>query len=118
MSQKFKDRVLTGSGVSNKRFTSDYGSKLLMQMGWTEGKGLGKDESGIQDCIQIQRRSENQGLGKEDNKNFKWNDCWWENSFNDALKAIQCDEESSTSSSEDDEQESQLRVKKLIKKQK
>lgn len=51
MSQKFTDRLLTGSGVSHKKFTSDYGSKLLASMGWKEGSGLGKNESGISDCI-------------------------------------------------------------------
>ncbi len=29
MAQKFKDRVLAGSGFSNKKFTSDYGEKLM-----------------------------------------------------------------------------------------
>ncbi len=88
MSQKFKDRLLSGSGTSNKKFQSDYGSKLLLKMGWSEGSGLGKETSGISDCIQISRRAENVGLGSGENKQFKWNDNWWENTFNSAIKNI------------------------------
>jgi len=37
-------------------------------MGWSEGRGLGKETSGISDCIQITRRAENVGLGSGENK--------------------------------------------------
>ncbi len=37
-------------------------------MGWKEGNGLGAEQSGITDCIQINRRIENQGLGNEEKK--------------------------------------------------
>ena len=29
MSQKYKDKILSGTGYSNKKFESDYGLKIL-----------------------------------------------------------------------------------------
>ena len=29
MAQKFKDKILSGTGYSNKKFESDYGLKIL-----------------------------------------------------------------------------------------
>lgn len=46
MSQKFKDRVLKGSGVSHKKVESIYAKKLMEKMGWSEGQGLGKNKDG------------------------------------------------------------------------
>lgn len=34
-----------------------------MKMGWSEGKGLGKKQAGMTDCLQIKRREDGQGLG-------------------------------------------------------
>jgi Pin2-interacting protein X1 len=51
MSQKFKDKVLAGSGFSNRKVESDYAMKLMMKMGWSEGKGLGKKDDGQTECL-------------------------------------------------------------------
>ena len=40
MSKKYKEKVLIGTGFSNKKFESEYGNKILSKMGW-KGKGLG-----------------------------------------------------------------------------
>jgi|JI61114C2RNA_FD_contig_51_3886397_length_421_multi_6_in_0_out_0_2 Pin2-interacting protein X1 len=63
--------------------------KMLKKMGWTEGKGLGKGESGITDCVQQKRREDGLGLGQEDRKNFNWNDNWWDTAFNSAIKKLE-----------------------------
>jgi len=88
MSRDFRQRVLAGSGISNKRVESDIGMKLLKKMGWTEGEGLGKNADGIKDCIQMKRRDENLGLGSTSGNDFKWNDSWWENTFTSALSKL------------------------------
>ena len=51
MSQKFKERLLASSGISNKSFYSEFGIKMLKKMGWKEGNGLGKEQHGMVDCI-------------------------------------------------------------------
>ena len=73
MAQKYRDRVLTGSGYSNKAFECDYAKNLLKKMGWNEGQGLGKEKNGIKECIQQKRRVEQEGLGSNEQK--KWNVC-------------------------------------------
>ena len=39
MAQKFKERLLEGTGYSSKKFECDYGLKILKMMGWKDGNG-------------------------------------------------------------------------------
>jgi Pin2-interacting protein X1 len=43
--------------------TSKFGFKMLVKMGWSAGKGVGKDLQGQISHVKIARRSENLGLG-------------------------------------------------------
>ena len=43
--------MLCNSGFSNKKFESEFGLKMLEKMGWKAGHGLGKNKSGIVECI-------------------------------------------------------------------
>ena len=77
MSRKYFDRLLTGSGETNKEVNSKFGQKMLENLGWQKGKGLGKHEDGMKDCIQIKRREEGTGLGDVNltpAATFKWGD--------------------------------------------
>ncbi|XP_065294011.1 caldesmon-like isoform X1 [Dermacentor albipictus] len=40
-----------------------YSEKLMKQMGWTEGKGLGKNEDGMRDFIQPKKKVNTKGIG-------------------------------------------------------
>lgn len=42
MAEKYRERILKSSGISHKKVESEYAKKLMMKMGWSEGKGLGK----------------------------------------------------------------------------
>lgn len=48
-----------------KQSKSNFGFKMLQKMGWSEEKGLGKDESGITDAIKIKKRDTSIGIGAE-----------------------------------------------------
>ena len=89
MSKKYFDRLLTGTGETNKEVKSKFGLKMLENMGWSKGKGLGKNEDGMKDCIQIKRREEGTGLGDVNltpAATFKWGDSFWDDAYNTAAK--------------------------------
>ena len=77
------------------------------------GEGLGKNKTGIKEVIQIKRREENKGLGKE-TKTPNWNDKWWENTYDKVLQSIKHNE-----NDEDDDdissQDTQAEMKKKNK---
>ena len=66
------------------------------------GQGLGANEQGITECLQIKRRAEGSGLGTEEKAPNEWND-WWSKSYNQIAKKIvkKHDGDSTTSSSDD-----------------
>ena len=43
--------------------SSGFGAKMMASMGWSVGKGLGKDESGRVNIVSVTKREEGQGLG-------------------------------------------------------
>jgi hypothetical protein len=36
--------------------TTQFGYRMLLKMGWSEGKGLGVNEDGITECLQVRKR--------------------------------------------------------------
>ncbi|XP_076046812.1 uncharacterized protein LOC143028504 [Oratosquilla oratoria] len=48
-----------------------FGQKLMEKMGWSKGKGLGKDEQGRTDHVKVSVRENNKGVG------YKGNDDEW-----------------------------------------
>ena len=86
MSMKYIEQM-SRTGVSYKKFKSDFGAKILGKFGWKEGEGLGKQKDGITEAIQIKRREENMGLGKNKNKTVM-NDKWWQDSYDNILKSM------------------------------
>lgn len=67
--------------------SSTFGSKMLEKMGWKKGDGLGKNQSGNVDFIQIRYKNDEHGLGF--NK-FGMDDNWTQNeaSFDELLKSL------------------------------
>ena len=70
---KAKDarRQLMGSGsgvVGGAGEDGNYSAvsrKLMASMGWSKGKGLGKDEQGIDEHLKARKREDNVGLGAD-----------------------------------------------------
>lgn len=50
-------------------------------MGWTEGKGLGKSEQGINTHIVAKKRKDEEGLGQEGALAAEMGDQWWAGSL-------------------------------------
>lgn len=69
----------------------------MLKMGWNEGKGLGKTQSGMTDCLQIKRREDGQGLGikSKTEESFNWKDQWWNSAYNNSIKKLNIKTQSS-----------------------
>lgn len=97
--------------------TSKFGYKMLLKMGWSAGKGVGKDLQGDAAHVKIARRSENLGLGCS----LKQAEVQgWSNTaqgFADVLKTLNKSYGDESNSDSDDE-EAKKRKKKLRKEKK
>ncbi len=94
------------------------------------GKGLGRNEDGRTECVQLKRRTENIGVGFEEmtpTEGPKWGNAFWESVYNDAAKNLSVivntdvAAEDRTESSVEEEsqtkkQPKQVPIKKAIKK--
>ncbi|PHJ24213.1 g-patch domain-containing protein [Cystoisospora suis] len=119
MSKKFYDRMLKGTGVTSRPFHSAFAASIMKKFGWEEGKGLGRNEEGRTDCLQIRRREENIGLGHSDASETKTQDQWrnwWDGLYNSMaakLKDSKMAECSDGSSSDSDEEDKAVKCKKV-----
>ncbi len=67
-----------------------FGYKFLSKFGWSDEKGLGKNETGITSAVKIKRREDELGLGMEKLTdgagNMGWNQTT--NGFNSVLESL------------------------------
>ncbi|KAH7649066.1 hypothetical protein FG379_001655 [Cryptosporidium bovis] len=90
MSSKYYEKISKGNFHSNIPFSSNIGTSLLQKMGWSEGKGLGKGEKGIQECIQVDKKLDTLGLGATlsgESSSRDWVD-WWKDAYNDVANKL------------------------------
>ena len=87
MSKKYYDKILTSSGTSSVKVKSAFGAKILAKYGWTDGKGLGANEDGVAECVQVEKREDRVGIGAEKRQESEWND-WWSGAYDQAAKSI------------------------------
>mmetsp|Transcript_14414 Transcript_14414/g.36496 ORF Transcript_14414/g.36496 Transcript_14414/m.36496 type:complete len:677 (+) Transcript_14414:125-2155(+) len=60
---------MASSDTLNQRWANDkskFGYQMLLKMGWTEGRGAGKNEDGISSHIKVKKRTDRAALGAED----------------------------------------------------
>ena len=83
---------------------STFAMKQMEKMGWTEGKGLGKNESGISKHLSITKREEAAGLGSEavETRAQEASETWWHDAFASNLKAMHKKHGSKKSKSKDE----------------
>jgi len=69
---------------------SRFGYKMLQKMGWSEDKGLGKNESGAVDAIKLKKRDDGVGLGVEKMTDGAGARGWSQtaNGFNSVLESL------------------------------
>ncbi|CAM9460556.1 unnamed protein product [Choristocarpus tenellus] len=67
---------------------NDFAQRMMAKMGWKEGQGLGKDEQGRSTYVQVKKKDDNAGLGKEDAQRAAVNDQWYFNAFDKALASM------------------------------
>mmetsp|Transcript_9022 Transcript_9022/g.16933 ORF Transcript_9022/g.16933 Transcript_9022/m.16933 type:complete len:226 (-) Transcript_9022:106-783(-) len=70
---------------------SDFARRQMEKFGWSEGKGLGKNEDGIAGHIKAKKREESAGLGSETVAVEVAADDWWHHGFTNALKKVPSD---------------------------
>ncbi|PNF22890.1 hypothetical protein B7P43_G14139 [Cryptotermes secundus] len=65
----------------------DFARNQLVKYGWKEGKGLGRNESGITEALKPKLKFDTRGVGHDASEQFTYH--WWEHAFNKAAKNIQ-----------------------------
>ncbi|KAL9955390.1 hypothetical protein ACROYT_G036702 [Oculina patagonica] len=63
-----------------------FARKQLEKHGWCEGKGLGKEESGISKAIKVNIKTDTAGVGYDAGDQFSFH--WWDHVFNKTAKSI------------------------------
>ncbi|KAK1946438.1 PIN2/TERF1-interacting telomerase inhibitor 1 [Phytophthora citrophthora] len=115
-----KTMVAVG-GMQNMAWASDtskFGFKMLVKMGWSAGKGVGKDLQGQATHVKIARRSENLGVGcsLKQAEVQGWSET--AGGFADVLKTLNKSYGSKSSSDAESSDESSSSSKKIKKSKK
>ncbi|XP_071955659.1 PIN2/TERF1-interacting telomerase inhibitor 1-like [Antedon mediterranea] len=55
-----------------KNDSDKFGKRMMVKMGWTDGKGLGANEDGCQDHIKVTLKNDTRGLGCSTSHEDKW----------------------------------------------
>ncbi|XP_063295529.1 G patch domain-containing protein 4 isoform X2 [Pelobates fuscus] len=63
-----------------------FAEEQLQKHGWTEGKGLGKRESGISEAIKVKVKCDKAGVGHDSAEQFTFH--WWDHVFNKTAASI------------------------------
>lgn len=81
---KLPSGYVPGQGVVKASGKGGMGERLLRNMGWQDGQGLGKAGQGMVEALQVKKKEDTVGVGA--NKTWKWEEKWWENAFDSAAK--------------------------------
>nr|XP_061785239.1 PIN2/TERF1-interacting telomerase inhibitor 1-like [Nerophis lumbriciformis] len=65
---------------------SRFGQKMLERMGWSKGKGLGRNEQGATDHIKVKPKNDHNGVGGKESHEDNW--ITHQDDFNDLLAQL------------------------------
>lgn len=80
-------------------------------MGWTKGNGLGKQQNGNRDFIQIRYKNNANGLGFDGLKDNQWTD----NEFDNLLKSLNGNSDSNSGSPKEQEESGSKSLEEMSK---
>ena len=63
-----------------------FGERLLKEMGWERGTGLGKSGQGMKEALSVKQKDDTLGIGASGSWN--WEDKWWERAFDSAAQTL------------------------------
>ncbi|DAZ99464.1 TPA: hypothetical protein N0F65_001649 [Lagenidium giganteum] len=67
---------------------SAFARRQMEKMGWTEGKGLGKDEQGMKSHVKVKKREDLMGVGVEKMNVEEHKTQWWYNVYDNLATKI------------------------------
>jgi Pin2-interacting protein X1 len=67
---------------------SDFARRMMGNMGWKEGEGLGKEKQGRSTFVRVKKKADDAGIGKEADERAKVVDHWHIGAFEDAISAF------------------------------
>jgi len=67
-----------------------FARKHMQRHGWSEGKGLGRTESGMKSAIKVKLKNNTMGLGHDQGAEFTFH--WWDHIFNKAASSFKVNE--------------------------
>jgi hypothetical protein len=59
---KLPPGYVAGEGVVQGTAYGGFGERMLKSLGWEKGKGLGKDEQGMKDAIEVKKKEDTIGV--------------------------------------------------------
>ncbi|XP_050437379.1 G patch domain-containing protein 4 [Adelges cooleyi] len=65
-----------------------FGENILRKYGWTQGKGLGKNEDGIKAPVKPSLKFDQAGVGYDKANAESYGDKWWSRMYNDSASAL------------------------------
>ncbi|KAG7672834.1 hypothetical protein Ndes2526B_g08310 [Nannochloris sp. 'desiccata'] len=98
---KLPDGYVAGQGVQKPTGYGGFGERMLRTMGWDKGQGLGKEQQGMKEAIEVKKKEDTVGVGSV--ARWNWDDKWWERAFDSAAQTVDKDSSDSSDSDSDDE---------------
>lgn len=62
MAEKYRNRIMRSSGISKRKVQSEYGLRIMKMMGYKGEGGLGKNQEGRAEPIQVGRLEDLEGV--------------------------------------------------------